>query len=83
MLTGDAHDPAAALAKAAKISHWQAWVAPMDIAARVAALRAQGHRVPMIIEQPRYMKLMSRTAAELEELAAPIECTADGTTASM
>jgi len=48
MLTGDAEAPAAMSAKKAGIAHWLARVTPTEKAARIAALKAQGHRVLMI-----------------------------------
>ena len=48
MLTGDHAQPAARIAAQAGILHWQADVGPKDKAARMQALRAQGHRVLMV-----------------------------------
>jgi Cu2+-exporting ATPase len=48
MLTGDHAQPAARIAAQAGIARWRADVGPTDKAARMAALRQQGHRVLMV-----------------------------------
>jgi Cu2+-exporting ATPase len=48
MLTGDREYPAASIAEAAGISDWQAGIDPRQKAARMQALRAQGHRALMV-----------------------------------
>ncbi len=48
MLTGDRQEPAAELAAQAGIAQWQAGINPMEKAARMEALRAQGRRVLMV-----------------------------------
>lgn len=48
MLTGDRAEPAAELAAQAGIAQWQAGINPMEKAARMEALRAQGRRALMV-----------------------------------
>jgi Cu2+-exporting ATPase len=78
MLTGDASGPASDLAKQAGIERWQARVTPLEKAARIAALKAQGHYVLMIGDgindagalAAAHVSIAPGSAADVSQLAA-------------